>query len=184
MQGTAGKPAARPTLRTLGLAAMVAWASTGCSKPLMEGAQVPVRPAGFMLDANASAARKVFPDRQVLDQRGYFTAGEENHCSIMITEYAGPTSYEEVQSAREAAAARYGANSEYGPIDATVIDKQPAWSYVVTQSYRGKTSSLEYTAVVSYEKTDRTYTVEFYASDPRYMNEEFMAKTVKTFIVK
>jgi hypothetical protein len=126
----------------------------------------------------------VFPDRQVLDQRGYFTAGEENHCSIMITEYAGPTSYEEVQSAREAAAARYGANSEYGPIDATVIDRQPAWSYMVTQSYRGKTASLEYTATVSYEKADRTYTVEFYASDPRYMDEEFMARTVKTFTVK
>jgi len=167
-----------------GLAALAALGALGCSKPLMEGAQVPDRPAGFLFDANATAARKIFPDRQVVDQRGYFTPGEDNACSIMITEYAGPTSYDDVRAAREAAATRYGHNADYGQVDATTIDKRPAWSYVVTQHYRGKVSSLTYTAVVSYAKDDRTYTVEFYASDPRYMDEDFLARTVNAFTVK
>jgi hypothetical protein len=167
----------------LGLAVLAACGVSGCSKPLIEGAQVTDRPVGFLFDANATAARKVFPGRRVVDQRGYFTPGEDNACSIMITEYEGPTSYEEVRSAREVAAARYGHSTDYGAVDATVIDERPAWGYLVTQHYRGEISSLTYTAIVSYAKDDRTYTVEFYASDPRYMNEDFLAETVKTFTV-
>ncbi len=165
-------------------ALLVLWGLAGCSQPLMDGAQVPGRPEGFVFDANSSAARKVFPDRQVLDQRSYFTVSGEYSNSIMITEYAGETGYEEVQAAREAAEARYGGNTAYGPIDATVIDKRPAWTYLVTQRYRGDISSLTYTAVVSYGKTGRTYSVEFHASDPRYMDEALLAGVVKSFTVR
>jgi hypothetical protein len=165
------------------LAAILMGSGNGCSKPVLEGGQISKVPEGFFFDANAEAARLVFPDRAKLDQRGYFAMRDDEHCSIMITEYEGTTEHEAVTTARDRAAEKYSYQdcSEVEPLH---IDGQPAWGWLVTQRVKGEISSYKYTAVVSYEDDNLTYTVEFYASDPRYRDPEFQKETVQGFEVQ
>ena len=153
-----------------------------CSQPAMKGPQVQGLPEGFLLDANASAARLVFPDREKLDQSGYMTMSEENHCSVMITTYRGATSYEQATAARDAAQAAYPRETR-SAVQATSIDGQSAWGWFEEQVYQGTMCSRSYTAVVSYDEDDLTHTVEFFARDPRYRDEEFLRTAVKKFRV-
>lgn len=163
---------------------LVLWVG-GCSKPLIEGSQVRKVPAGFLFDLNASAARLVFPERKMLDQRGYGTLGlNDEHCSIMITEYSGATPYETVHTAYEAVKKKYPHNHRYGPLEPLFIDKQPAWGWLETQIYKGEVSSLKYVAVISHEGEGVTFSVEFYAAEKKYMDEGFMKETIQTFTVK
>ena len=163
---------------------MMLWVG-GCSAPRIEGSQVEKVPAGFLFDVNASAARLVLPRREMLDQRGYGTLGlDDEHCSIMITEYSGITTYEAALAAYQAVKEKYPHNHRYGPIEPLFIDKQPGWGWLETQIVKGEVSSLEYVAIISHEEEGVTYSVEFYASENRYMDEAFMKETIQTFSVK
>lgn len=155
-----------------------------CDRPLIDGPQIRKAPDGFLFDANFSAARKVFTDRQPTDQRGYHTMGEDTFSSITMTEYPGAASYEDAQEAREYDREKYGRDADYGAIKATIVDKQPAWIWTKTNHYKGEVSSLEVIAVVAYEDRDMTWTVEYSCRIPELMNFEGMEETVKTFTVK
>ncbi len=155
----------------------------GCSQPALEGPQVEGLPAGFVMDANSSSARKVFQENGLLDQFGYFTMGEDTHCSIMVTTYEGVKTYEDALAAREYWAERYP-RSVYTEVEALAIDGRTAWGWFHPQGRKGETSSRKFIAVIPYEEDDLTYAVEFYASDPRYMDEQYLVDTVKRFTVK
>lgn len=155
----------------------------GCSGSGPEGPQLPGLPAGFAYDANAGAARLFFPDREMTDQAGWFTFDEDTHCSVMITTYAGAASRDQVEAAYATMAAKY-TYPDYTPLESVpVIDGQPAWGWFERQKVKGVECCLEYTAVIPYEKDDVTYTVEFFAKDPRYRTEEYLVSAVKRFRV-
>ena len=174
---------ARRSLPALAIGCLLLMGSS-CDRPLIDGPQIRKAPDGFLFDANFSSARKVFTDREPTDQRGYHTMGEDTFSSITMTEFPRAATYEDAQAARDYDRQKYGQDSEYGPIKATIVDKQPAWGWTKTNMHKGKVSSLEYIAVVSYEKHDATWTVEFSCRLPEYMAFEFMEETVKTFTVK
>jgi hypothetical protein len=155
-----------------------------CDRPLIDGPQIRKAPDGFLFDANFSAARKVFTDRPPTDQRGYHTMGEDTFSSITMTEFPRAATYEDAEAAREYDRQKYGQDSEYGPIEATIVDKHPAWIWTKTNMYQGQVSSLEYIAVVSYEEHDATWTVEYSCRIPKLMDLDGMEETVKTFTVK
>jgi len=174
---------ARIALPLLAIGALVL-SGASCERPLIDGPQIREAPEGFLFDANFHAARKVFTDRKPTDQRGYHTMGEDTFSSITMTEFNRAATYEEAQAARDYDRQKYGQNSEYGPIEATIVDGQPAWIWTKTNHYRGEVSSLETIAVVAYEERDMTWTVEYSCRIPELMDFEGMEKTVKTFAVK
>jgi hypothetical protein len=162
----------------------IALLPAGCSKPLVEGPQITRVPQTFMFDLNPSGAALVLEGRAKGDQRGYFAMGpDDTHASIMITEYRGGTSREQVEQARAAAQAAHR-NQEHGPLEVLRIDKQPAWGWLVTQMWKGEIASITYVAVIPYEKPGVTYAVEFYSSHPRFRDKELMKETLQTFRVK
>lgn len=162
------------------IAGVAVLAQTACSKhTFRDGPQIGRQPEGFVYDGNAEAARLVLPDREKVRQRGYGTMTEP-HNSIMITEYAGATSDEEILAAREASRKRYS-YLKYGEVEELVIDKRPALGWTESQFVGGELASIEYVAVVSYEEA--TYSVEFYASQLKYQNKAYQKEIVSTFFV-
>jgi hypothetical protein len=137
-----------------------------------------------VFDANATGARLVFPELPKVDQRGYFyMTQDDDHCSIMITEYDKAVTEEDVARALLETARRYS-NPKYGKLETLRIDGRPAWGWLTTQLSEGELSSLEYTAIISYEKEQKTYAVEFYASVFKYMDESYMKRTLESFAVE
>ena len=110
---------------------------------------------------------------------GQFTLTEP-HNSIMITEYRGSTSGAQAEAARSTAAEKWS-YQEYGPAEELEIDGRDSWGWLITQRSKGEVTSLEYVAVVPY--ADRTYSVEFYASDDKLYDKYFLKKTVSSFEV-
>lgn len=156
----------------------------GCSTPLVVGGQITKIPPGFMFDANATGARLVFHEREMVDQRGYFyMTHDDEHCSIMITEFAGPTSYEEAKSALDYHRSTYP-HKKYGALESMQIDGEDAWGWESFQHHKGEATALEYHAIVSYPELNTTYTVEFYAGVNRFMDAQLIKATVGSFAVK
>lgn len=156
----------------------------GCSKPALVGAQVTKAPPHFMFDANATAARLVFHDRPKVDQRGYFyMTRDDEHCSIMITEYAGSTTYEEAKAALEYHRRKYPYPT-YGTLESLRVDGRSAWGWMTEQHHKGELSSITFHAVIPYEEEQKTYTVEFYAGVDKFMDEGLLRDTVTSFTVK
>ena len=174
---------ARSALPALVIGGLMLMGSS-CDRPLIDGPQIRKAPEGFLFDANFSAARKVFTDRPPTDQRGYMTMDEDTHSSITMTEFPRAATYEDAQAALEYDRTKYGRDSKYGSIEATIIDKHPAWIWTKTNMYKGEVSSLETIAVVSYEEHDATWTVEYSCRIPKLMDFDGMEETVKTFTVK
>lgn len=166
------------------LLSLCALASSGCSRPQVVGPQITRIPPGFMFDANATGARLVFHERPKVDQRGYFyMTRNDEHCSIMITEFAGPTTVEEARAARDHHRRTYG-NQEYGAFESFRIDGKEAWGWETRQTYGGELASVAYQAVVSCPERDATYTVEFYAGVDRFMDPDLLRDTARSFRVK
>jgi len=170
----------RRTIAGLALALLLL-GSLGASKPPYGMGYIPKRPAGFVFDANAKQARNVYPDREELDQYAYGTISmsDEKYCSIFITQYAGGSTREDVQKARDLQEKLYGNSMDYGPLEQLTIDEHPAWGWLETQYYEGEVTSLEYKAVVSYDTV--SYAVEFFAHDPQYLEAGFLRDLVTTF---
>jgi hypothetical protein len=153
---------------------------SACSKhTFRDGPQIGRQPEGFVYDGNAEAARLVLPDREKVRQRGYGTLTEP-YSSIMITQYTGGTSDDEIMAARDASRERYK-YLKYGDIEELIIDERPALGWTETQFVRGELASVEYVAVVSYEQA--TYSIAFYAAQPEYRNTAYQKEIVSTFFV-
>ncbi len=180
---TAPRPRSRH-LSWLVAAFALAAVTSGCSRPTFEGPQIQDPPDRFLYDANASQGRNVFPQREQLRQGAWFSGlmNDDEHSSIFITTYAGPSGRNQIEAARDAQADRYGGRSmQYGPIGSIWIDDRTAWGWVETQIYKGKISSLEYKAVVSYDTV--SYAIEFHSSQPQWMDEQKLKAVVATFAV-
>lgn len=163
---------------------LIALSIQGCSTSLVVGGQITRDPPGFMFDANATGARLVFHEREKVDQRGYFyMTNDDEHCSIMITEFAGPTSYEVAKSALDFHRTTYP-HKKYGALDSMQIDGEDAWGWESFQHNNGETTSLQYHAIVSYPELNTTYTIEFYAGVERFMDADLIKTTVESFTVK
>jgi hypothetical protein len=156
----------------------------GCSKPVLEGPQITRAPAGFVLDINLEGGSLPLEDRPKIDQIGYLSVGHDyTHASIMITQYDGLTTDYQATKAYEASRAQH-VYMEYGKLESLVVDRQPAWAWLVTQRLRGEVSSLTYVTVVSHEEDGATYVVEFYSSRPQFRDEALMKEVVGSFRVK
>ncbi len=137
-----------------------------------------------MFDTNAYSARLVFHERERVDQRGYFyMTHDDDHCSIMLTEFSGPTSYEEAKAALEYHRTTYP-GEKYGVLESLRIDGQDAWGWESLQHHDGDLTALEYHAIVSYPDLNTTYTVEFHAGVDRFMDSKLIKTTVESFAVK
>lgn len=166
------------------LLSLIVLSTHGCSKPRVAGGQITRVPPGFMFDANAYAARLVFHQRESVDQRGYFyMTHDDDHCSIMLTEFSGPTSYEEAKVALEYHRKTYP-GEKYGALESLRIDGQDAWGWESFQQHDGDLTALEYHAIVSYPDLNTTYTIEFYAGVDRFMDSKLIKATVESFAVK
>ena len=157
--------------------ATLALGAAGCGPGLREGPNVTGVPEGFLYDENATSGRPVLPNRRLVSQSGWMTLNEP-HCSIMFTEYEGVADAGEISAARSEYARRYTYES-YGQLEPLTIDQHAAWGWAESQTYRGQLASLEYTAVVPYE--DATWTIEFFAADPKHRDPAFLKQLVTTF---
>jgi len=164
---------------TLLAMAAVSWLS-GCAGQPESGPRITERPEGFGYQPQAYAARKVLPDREVVRQSGYFPFGDSSD-SILITEYRGTVTREQVESARDAAARKW-TYQKYGPLQDRTIDGRQAFSWLIVQERDGEESGLAIIAVVPYEK--RTYSIEFHATDPLYRKSLVLERTVESFVVR
>jgi hypothetical protein len=155
---------------------------TGCSGPRFEGPQVQEPPLNFFFDANATQGRNVFPDRRELAQGGWWhSPGEYDHSSVFITTYDGPSTQADVQAARDRQEEEYGQYVRYSDLEALWIDGHAAWGWLETQILDGTTESLEYKVVVSYDSV--SYAVEFFSSEPEWMDSTNMRDVVMSFAV-
>jgi hypothetical protein len=158
-------------------------AATGCDqRPTHKGPDVVAVPEGFIYNPGMSAYRNFFGDRRKVLERGYTTASmaDDDQSTITITEYDGPTTAAQVEESVRAEAEHY---ADCGPIETLTINKQPAWAWTQTQPKGApKARSLNYRMVVSYP--DASYLVEFYATQPRFMDHpERLKQAVMTFKV-
>lgn len=165
-------------VRLLALIVAVGLAA-GCAREPKRG-RIGRAPEGLLFDANASAARLVLAGRELIDQDGWFTAGDLGS-SIMISRYAGSAGTDEIEAARAGFAGRY-TYAEYGELEELTIDRRPSWGWLETQSGSGHVSAMAFTAVIPYG--DETYTVEFWSAEPRFMDADALRKTVATFGVR
>lgn len=150
-----------------------------CASPTIEGGQVTKPPPGFAYDGNCSFARVAFPDRELVRQRCWGTRGEP-HSSVDVAEFRGTATRADAQAARDALAKRYP--GEYGPLEALRVDGREAWAWRETQRDKnGAVSALETKAVVAY--ANATYTVEFFARDPRFLDADLQRLTIGSFRV-
>lgn len=173
----------RQTAARLGatlLALAAASGLSGCAGPQEAGPRLTERPEGFGYRAKAYAARKVLPDREVVRQSGYFPFGGSSD-SILITEYRGTVTREQVEFARDAAARKW-TYQEYGPLQDRTIDGRRAFAWRIVQKSDDEETGLAFVAVVPYD--DRTYSIEFHATDPLYRKSLVLERTVESFVVR
>jgi hypothetical protein len=163
------------------LAAAAGLAACGPSRLLHEGPDVAIVPAGYVMSPNCSSGRVVFPEREVALQRCYFRMridDDGEHGSIVITEFPGDCTRELAEAARAGLAARHR-ECQYGPLEEMTVDRRPAWGWMESQSLEGEVRALQYKAIVAHEHA--TYSVEFYSSEKRTMDEALMRKVVASF---
>lgn len=151
----------------------------GCSTARIEGPQIVDRPPGFALSLDAESAANMFPDREVLAQRGYFTKGRRAS-SIMITEYEGAAERSEAQAARDRREKSWS-HAEVGSVESLKIDGRSAWGWTIDQKLDGELKSKAFVAVVPYGES--TYAIEFYASNPQLWKGDLLRDTVRSFAV-
>jgi hypothetical protein len=162
-------------------AALVLAGPVGCRDSGIQGPQIGNVPRGFRFDPNARSPRRVLGQRALVDQRGYFRqATGDKHSAIVITEYRGTASPQEIRGAHDEARA-LNPSERYGPVENVGIASRPAWSWLVTQAAGGNIASLCYTAVIPDEKGDRTFSVEFYTSESEFENPQLLKNTVMSF---
>ena len=136
-------------------------------------------PEGFVYDGNVRYARLIFPEREQVRQRGYYTM-RDPHSGITITQYRGSTSKIDAIAAKREVTEMYP-RTDYGHVEQLEIDDRVAWGWLETNSYKGEISNVDYNIIVSYPEA--TYTIEFHAGELKYQDEELQKKILSSFFV-
>lgn len=159
------------------LPVFVATLVAGCAGLVREGPHVKKAPDGLGYLSSLESARPVLPGRTKVSQSGYLENGEPPEM-IVLTRYAGTTTREEAQAARDETEARYGRGGGYGPLEELEIDGRTAWGWTIEQrdSQTGALWSREFTAVVPYD--DETWAIE-YAS---HRDPDWEAESLRTVV--
>jgi hypothetical protein len=136
--------------------------------------------------ANVDAARHVFPEREVVRQRGYFTHEDEDdpkstHGSLVITEYPGGCTADEAEAARSGLAARIHGDG-FGPIEPLTAGRTRGWGWTETYRVNGEEISRTYIAVFPIDQS--TYTVEVYSNDPHLRESARLREIAVSFRLK
>ena len=168
------------------VALLVIAAVVGCEeRPTHKGPDVVRVPEGFIHDPGMSGGRNLFPDRRQVLQRGYTTAAimDDDHSTIMITEYDGPTTAAQLADAIRAEQERYQ-YADYSAIEKLVIDRQEAWGWMQTQPKApAPVRTMNYRVVVSYPEA--SYVVEFFTTHARFLDHpERLKDAVTSFRVR
>ena len=131
---------------------------------------VPVGP-----DLAASDPRRVFPEREVVDQSGWNRTDGVEHESILILEFGGACTEAELRAAREQLERRWGsAILRHGSIEEVEIDRRPAWGW-----FEDRGTTRAYVGVVSYR--DATLSIEFSSTLEEHQGDEFLRNHVRSF---
>ena len=159
--------------------------ATACSRPNYEGPQVQEPPIGFRLDINSTQSREVFPGRKHRSQVAWWQidSDADEHTSIFVTGYPGPSSREDISNARNEQENQYGSERQvYSALETIPVDERTAFAWSETQFNRdGDVVAVAYKAVVSYD--DATYTIEFFSDEAEWLNVSSQREVVKTFAI-
>ncbi|MGV8042144.1 MAG: hypothetical protein AB2L07_19480 [Thermoanaerobaculaceae bacterium] len=159
-------------------AAGVVLALVACA-PINEGPVLGKVPEGLAYTSTMQAARVPLPRRAVTRQLGYVRPGGADWTtSVVITEYSGATSAEEVSAARDEYARRY-TSTEYSEIEGMGIDGRPAWGWYERQRSKERLVDMQLTAVVAYPSA--SYSIEVSTSDPRLQSEGTLREVALSF---
>jgi hypothetical protein len=154
----------RASRRALGVAALTAACLVPGCAPVNEGPQLEVVPPGIGYTTTIESARLPLPTHVKQRQVAYLPpGGMPGPTSVVITEYAGPATSDEVGRVRADFAKRY-ASTQYGETEVLTVAGHPAWGWTETQAYKGKVSSMGYTLIVAWR--DLSFSIEVSSSDP------------------
>jgi hypothetical protein len=162
---------------------IVGVAGCGGGRPLHKGPDVAKVPEGFIYEGHVEGGRNLFPERTRIMGRGYTTAAiaDDDHSTISITQYAGPTTRQQVEEVLSVERKVYK-YSKFSPIEPLTIDGHEAWAWTETQpGDRWSHGAMSCRAVISYP--DASYLVEFYTSHKRFMNADRLRTVVASFEV-
>jgi hypothetical protein len=154
----------------------------GCTESSgIEGPQIGRVPRGFQLEVASRASRPILFERNPVGQRGYFPQGTgDARSSILITEYRGEATPDEIKRAHDYLRSRYP-NAQFSSVEKLRIASLPAWGWLATEARGGEVQRLEYVAVIPDEARQRTFTVLFTAAEPQHQNADFLRNTVRSF---
>jgi hypothetical protein len=151
-----------------------------CRGLVREGPQLLDPPEGLGFTDPLQSARKPLPHRAAIRQMGYAAWNAEPPDIVVITEYEGEASREEILSAREEFANQYRSES-YSAAEPTTIGGFDGWIWTITQEYRGELWSRDVVALVA--GRGRTYSVEYSAHGAKASDPAAMKKVVASFRV-
>jgi len=135
--------------------------------------QVTDFPAGP--DLAASDPRKLFPERELVDQSGWNRTDGVEHEAILILEFDGACTEEELRAAREQLERRWGsATLRHGAVEELEIDRRPGWGW-----FEDRGTSRAYVGVVSYRTA--TFSIEFSSTLEEHQGDEFLRNHVRSF---
>lgn len=171
----------------IGIVALLLGLSAGCgggtTAGYLELPQLRETPEELGFFSTIKSARVPLPGRKVVQQSGYGPPGgaePTDSAYITITEYEGAATRGEFQEARDKYAERYK-SEQYSEIEDLTIDGRPAWALTETSVYKGKVSTVTYTAVVAYP--DRTFSIEFAARKAEWQEPAYLKRVVASFEV-
>lgn len=161
--------------RSIGLA--LALALAGCG-PVIEGPQLGEVPSGLAYNTSISSARPPLLGREVARQVAYLAPGGQDWTdSVIITEYDGPVTRDEVLAARDGHETRYGRSARYGPLEPLTIAGRPGWAWSEAQPG----GALTLNGVVSLE--GKTYGIELKIGRKEGRDLAAMSRMVASFHV-
>ncbi|MCU0291253.1 MAG: hypothetical protein MUF10_04590 [Thermoanaerobaculaceae bacterium] len=183
-----GTPGAGPTtgIRRLApsgrwLAALLLAVTTAGCAPINEGPILRKPPTGLAYTSTVQSARAPLPHRARLRQVAYLKPGGTDWTtSVIITEYSGAATRDEIQEARDEYARRYTSQG-YGEVESLSIGGRDAWGWFETQRDGERVTSLGYTGVVPWG--DRTFSIEVGSRDPRLHDGAFLRGVAMSFTV-
>jgi hypothetical protein len=151
--------------------------------PVHEGPQLGTVPEGLAYTNTLDAAGHPLPRRQKVRQIGYIPTGEERWpLSVIITEYAGATTFAEIGEARDELLRRHGSSTEYSELEPITIDGHQGWGWLETYRYKGEVESAGFTVVVSY--ATNTYGIQVETRKPKLRNAAYLKGLAATFAVR
>jgi hypothetical protein len=119
--------------------------------------------------------------RVKLRQLGYIPPGGTDWSTyVIITEYSGAASQEEVRASRDEHASRQG-STEYGELEFLAIGGRDGWGWLETRRDQQQVTSLGYTGIVPWGTL--TYSIEVSTHDPRLQEPGYLRDVTMSFTV-